>query len=55
MATRAAIDDFLAQKRLALVGLSRNPKSFSHTVYKELVDHGYEVIAVNRSTDAPAV
>lgn len=32
MATRAAIDEFLAQDRLALVGLSRDARSFSHAV-----------------------
>jgi len=51
MATRAAIDEFLAQDRLALVGLSRDAKSFSHSVYRELVDHGYDVTPVNRWAD----
>lgn len=52
MATRAAIDEFLAQDRLALVGLSRDAKSFSHAVYRELVDHGYDITPVNRWADA---
>lgn len=41
------IRDFLAQKRIAMVGVSRNPKDFSHTLFDELVSRGYDVVAVN--------
>lgn len=51
MPTRAAIDDFLAQERLAFVGVSHNSKSFSAGVYRELRDHGYELHPVNPGTD----
>jgi len=44
---REAADDFLAQKRLALVGLSRNPKDFSRYIYTELRQRGYDVVPVN--------
>jgi predicted CoA-binding protein len=43
--------DFLAQHRVALVGASENPKSFGNTIYRELRDHGYEVIPVNPGSD----
>jgi predicted CoA-binding protein len=47
MTTRELIDDFLGQKRVALVGVSRNPKDFSRTLYRELQQRGYEVVPVN--------
>lgn len=51
MPTRAAIDDFLAQHRLAFIGLSREPKAFSTSVYLELRKHGYELFPVNAQAD----
>jgi len=54
MATLATIDDFLAGKRIALVGASRDPKAFSNAVARELRGHGYDVIGVNRSADQEA-
>jgi uncharacterized protein len=42
-----SIEDFLAQKRIAIVGMSREPKSMSETVFKELSRLGYEVVPVN--------
>jgi len=42
-----AIERFLAVKRLAMVGLSRNPRHFSNVLYKELLRRGYDVIPVN--------
>jgi hypothetical protein len=41
------IEDFLAQKRLAMIGVSRNPKDFSAVLFEELRKRGYEVIPVN--------
>jgi predicted CoA-binding protein len=41
------INDFLAQKRIAMVGISRNPRDFSMMLFKELVKRGYDVIPVN--------
>lgn len=39
---------FLANKRVAVTGVSRKPKNHgSNTVYKRLRDRGYEVFAVN--------
>ena len=51
MATRAVIDDFLAQDHLALVGASRDPKAFSSTVYRELRAHGHTLYPVNPNAD----
>jgi len=41
------IGDFLAQKRIAMVGISRDPRSLSATLFEELCRRGYEVIPVN--------
>jgi predicted CoA-binding protein len=45
--TRKQIDDFLALKRLAFVGISLNPKAFSRGLWHELLDRRYEVFPVN--------
>lgn len=41
------VRDFLAQRRVALVGLSRNPKDFSHVVFREMSQRGYDMVPVN--------
>jgi predicted CoA-binding protein len=38
---------FLAVKRLAIVGLSRDPKDFTRTISRELVKRGYQIVPVN--------
>ncbi len=43
-----AVDRFLAQHRVALVGASAAPRKFGNTVLKALRDHGDEVVPVNR-------
>jgi uncharacterized protein len=45
--TREDIDDFLAQKRLALVGISRDPKDFSRGLFRDLRRRGYDIVPVN--------
>ncbi len=50
MATQASletIEDFLAQKRIAMTGISRDPTSFSVSLFKELCRRGYDVVPVN--------
>ena len=44
------IEDFLAQKRIAMVGISREPNSFSVTLFEELCRRGYDVVPVNPNT-----
>ena len=41
------IEDFLAQKRIAMVGISRETRSFSVMLFEELCRRGYDVIPVN--------
>jgi len=45
--TMQDIDDFLAQKRIALVGVSRNPQDLSRALLREFVRRGYEMAPVN--------
>ena len=47
MPSRSVIDDFLAQHRLAFVGVSHEPKEFSASVYRSLRERGYELLPVN--------
>jgi uncharacterized protein len=43
-----AASEFLTKKRVAVTGVSRNPKGHgSNLVYQRLRDRGYEVFAVN--------
>ena len=51
MATQHAsletIEDFLAQKRIAMAGVSHDPASFSVALFEELCRRGYDVVPVN--------
>ena len=47
MTTREQIDNFLAQTRLALVGVSHDPKDFSREMFRELTRRGYDMVPVN--------
>jgi predicted CoA-binding protein len=49
---KEAATEFLAQKRIAVTGVSRNPKGHgSNLVYQRLRDRGYQVFAVNPNAD----
>lgn len=50
MTTRAAIREFLNQKTLAIVGVSRSEKKFSYRLYRDLKAKGYRLFAVNPNT-----
>lgn len=45
-----AIQEFLDRKRIAFVGVSREPKDFSSSLFAEFVKRGYDVIPVNPNT-----
>lgn len=47
MSSMANIRDFLAQKRIAVVGVSHDPKHFSRGLLRTLRERGYEAVAVN--------
>jgi predicted CoA-binding protein len=48
--TLKQIEDFLALKRVAVVGVSRNEKETSHTLWQELRQRRYDAIPVNPAT-----
>ena len=50
-ATRTDIDDFLAQRTLALVGASRSGKKFGNALLRELTARGYEVQPVHHEAN----
>lgn len=41
------IDSFMAQKKIAIIGFSRNPQEISRTLSKDLSVRGYELYPVN--------
>jgi predicted CoA-binding protein len=51
MTTRQQVREFLAERRLALVGASRRGNKFGNTVLKELTAKGYEVLPVHPEVD----
>ena len=51
-ALEVKVNDFLAQKRIAVVGVSRTPgAAAANGIYRRLRDVGYEVFAVNPNAD----
>jgi predicted CoA-binding protein len=42
---------FLAEKSIAVVGVSRNPKSFGNLAFKVLKEQGYRVFPINAQAD----
>lgn len=51
-AIKEAATTFLGNKRIAVTGVSRNPKGHgSNIVYQRLKERGYEVFAVNPNAD----
>ncbi|MGH7491915.1 MAG: CoA-binding protein [bacterium] len=47
MTTKAAVEDFVAQHKLAIVGVSRDGKKFGYMAYRALQEKGYRVFPVN--------
>jgi len=45
------INEFLNSQPIALVGVSRNPKKFGYTAFKELKQKGMNIIPVNPEAD----
>ncbi len=47
MTSKNTVEEFLSQKKLAVVGVSHTGKKFSNIVYKELKSKGFQVFPVN--------
>jgi uncharacterized protein len=41
------VQDFLALRRIALVGVSRHAQDFSRTLFREMCARGYDMVPVN--------
>jgi predicted CoA-binding protein len=48
MTTKQQVDDFLGLKRIAVVGVSRDPKGFGTALWQELRQRRYDAVPVNR-------
>ena len=51
MASLDQINAFLGPKKLAIAGVSRNPKKFGRHVYEHLKTNGYELFPVNPNAE----
>ena len=51
MTTLKQINDFIDSQPIAMVGVSRNPKKFGYTAFKELKEKGMKIIPVNPEAD----
>lgn len=45
--TLTEIREFLTLKRIALVGISRNPRDLSRALFRDMNQRGYEMVPVN--------
>jgi predicted CoA-binding protein len=52
MNTPTLINEFLSQKRFAMVGVSRNARHFSRPLFKDLTKRGFDVVPVNPAASA---
>ena len=50
MTARKEIEDFLAAKRVAVIGVSRNAKDFTRSLFREFRRRDYDAIPVNPGT-----
>ena len=51
MVLKDAVNDFLAQERIAVAGVSRSSGQAANIVYKRLRDRGYTVFAINPNAE----
>ncbi len=47
MNSKKNVDDFLTQKKIAVVGVSRKKTKFGNAIYKELKQKGYQIFPIN--------
>ncbi len=51
MMTKLSPDNFLSQKNVTVIGISRNPKKFENTIYRSLKKKGYNVLPINPNAE----
>lgn len=49
--SKQSINQFLEPKKMAIAGVSRDPKKFGNMVYKELKEGGFDVYPINPKID----
>jgi predicted CoA-binding protein len=49
--SQKTIEEFVQQKTLAVVGVSRNKDKFGNAIYRDLKKAGYRVFAINPNAD----
>ena len=47
MTSKAAVADFISQKTLAVVGVSRGAQKFGNMAYRELKAKGYQLYTIH--------
>lgn len=47
MNSKKVVEDFITQKKIAVVGVSRKKTKFGNAIYRELKQKGYQVFAIN--------
>jgi predicted CoA-binding protein len=47
MTSKKIVDEFLLQKKIAVVGVSRKKTKLGNAIYKELKLKGYQVFPIN--------
>ncbi len=47
MTSKTLVEDFLNQKKIAIVGVSHNKRKFGNSIYSELKKNGYRIFPVN--------
>jgi len=51
MTTKAAVEDFISQRTLAIVGVSRRGQKFGNMAYRELKAKGYKLYPIHPSAE----
>jgi predicted CoA-binding protein len=51
MTTKTAVEDFISQRTLAIVGVSRGGKKFGNAIFRELKEHGYKLYPIHPEAD----
>lgn len=51
MSKKESIQRFLEPKKLAIAGVSANPKKFGYTIFKDLREKGFDICPVNPKVD----
>lgn len=51
MVTLNQIQDFLAPGKMAIAGVSRNPKKFGGSIFKELREKGFDLYPINPNAE----